>query len=215
MPILEIVLRQLRWHGLRRATISIGYLGELVQAYLMTRGGIPGLDIDYIREKEPLGTAGPLGLLGEQEEDVLAINGDVLTTFDFSNFVSFHERNRPALSVAVHPREIQVDLGVVETGANGEINGWVEKPRFEYLCSMGINIYSPRAMAMVAVGEQLDFPDLVRRVLDQREQVLSFRNDCYWLDIGRREDYEKAQEEFPRRRADFLRDHVPSESIAP
>lgn len=208
VPILEVVLRQLRWHGVRRATISIGYLGELVQAYLTTRGGIPGLEIDYLRETAPLGTAGPLGLLGEREEDVLAINGDVLSTFDFSAFVAAHARERPALTVAVQPRVVPVDFGVVETDAAGEVVGWVEKPRHEYLCGIGIYAVSPRATAVIGPGEALDMPDLVGRLLAAGERVVSYRADCSWLDIGRREDYEQAQEAFVASREAYLPDEA-------
>jgi NDP-sugar pyrophosphorylase family protein len=106
----------------------------------------------------------------------------------------------------VHPREVQVDLGVVQTGPDDQIRGWVEKPRYEYLCSMGINIFTPGAMSAIEPDEPLDFPELVQRLLDRGERVLSFRDACYWLDIGQHDDYLKAQDEFVTRRAQFLPD---------
>ena len=212
IPIIDIVLRQLRWHGIRQVVISVGYLGELIQAYLATRGGIPGLEITYLREAEPLGTAGPLALLPSQDEDVLVVNGDVLTDFDFSQLITFHQERRPALSIAVHQREVTIDLGVVDFAGDGMVSGFREKPRIEYHCSMGINIYAPRALQAIAPGEPLDFPDLALRLVERGDPVLAYRSECYWLDIGRRDDYDRALEEFPRLRQRLLPDENEGEA---
>jgi NDP-mannose synthase len=209
MPIIEIVLRQLRWHGIKNVTISIGYLGELIQSYFATLGGLPGLTIDYLRETEPLGTAGALGYLRDNDEELLVINGDVLTTFDFAALIAFHERERPALAVAVHPRTVTVDLGVIEIGPGSQVTAFTEKPSFEYQCSMGINVYSTRAIRAIEPGQPLDFPDLALRLMAAGERVLAYRSDCYWLDIGRRDDYERAQDEFPDLRHRLLPDEAP------
>ena len=211
VPIIDIVLRQLRWHGIKEVVISVGYLGELIQAYFMTRGGIPGLDITYVREDAPLGTAGPLGLLDNRDEDILVINGDVLSDFAYSDFIASHLEKRPALSIAVHHREVQIDLGVVDFGEDGVVTGFREKPRIEYHCSMGINLYSPRALHAITPGEQLDFPDLALRLVERGETVLAYGTDCYWMDIGRRDDYDRAIEEFPSVRSRLLPDEAEAE----
>lgn len=203
MPIIEIVLRQLAAHGFREATISIGYLGHLVQAYFATMGQIPGLAIDYLPEREPLGTVGPAALLPTDHDGLLTINGDVLCDVDFAAFADAFRRERPALAVAVHPRPQQIDFGVVEVDAGGDIRSWVEKPLTEHLCSMGINILSPEAVAAIVPGERLDVPDLVRRLVDRNQRVMAWRCSGYWLDIGRRDDYERAQTEF-----DTVRDRI-------
>jgi NDP-sugar pyrophosphorylase family protein len=208
IPIIDIVLRQLRWHGIEEVVISVGYLGELIQAYFATRRGIPGLSISYVRESEPLGTAGPIGMLTDKDDDVLVVNGDVLCDFDFSGLIAFHQQHRPALSIAVHHREVMIELGVVDIGAGERVTGFREKPRIEYHCSMGINIYSPRAMAAIAPGEALDFPDLALRLIGEGEPVLAYRTDCYWMDIGRRDDYDRALEEFPAMRERLLPDEA-------
>lgn len=206
MAIVEIVLRQLRRHGIRRATISIGYLGELLQAYFAARGGIPGLEISYLRESRPLGTAGAIGLLEDVEDDLLVVNGDVLTTLDFAELIRFHRRERAALTIAVHPRTMTVDLGVIQTDAQGAVTGYLEKPSYTYECSMGINVYAPRAVRAIERGEVLDFPALAQRLIERGERVLAFRSDCYWQDIGRREDYERAIDDFPAMRRQLLPD---------
>jgi NDP-sugar pyrophosphorylase family protein len=189
-------------------TISIGYLGELIQSYFATRGGIPDLEISYLRETEPLGTAGALGFLRECGEELLVINGDILTTFDFAELIAFHRRERPTLTIAVHPQTITVDLGVIEIGPDSEVLRYTEKPSFEYQCSMGINVYSAAAVRAIAPGEPLDFPDLARRLMACGERVLAHRSDCYWMDIGRRDDYERAQDDFAALRHRLLPDEA-------
>ncbi len=206
IPIIEIVLRQLRWHGIREATISVGYLAELIQAYFATRGGIPGLEINYLREAQPLGTAGAIALLGEVDDDLLVVNGDILTTLDFTRMIEFHRQRHPALTIAVYQRTVTIDLGVLEIDERGAVTGYAEKPDLCYQCSMGIYLYSPQAVQAMVPGERLDLPDLVKRLLARGEPVLAYQSDCYWLDIGRREDYERALDEFPRMRRQFLPD---------
>lgn len=215
VPIIDIVLRQLRWHGIREVTISVGYLGELIQAYFATRGGVPGLDITYVREDTPLGTAGPLALLDNRDEDILVINGDVLSDFAYSDLIAFHLEKRPALSIAVHHREVNIDLGVVDFAADGVVTGFSEKPSIEYHCSMGINLYSARALQAITPGEQLDFPDLALRLIERGEEVLAYRTDCYWMDIGRRDDYDRAIEEFPSMRDRLLPDEAEGATPGP
>jgi NDP-sugar pyrophosphorylase family protein len=209
IPIIEIVLRQLRWHGIREVIISVGYLAELIQAYFVTRGGIPGLEIKYLREDRPLGTAGAIGLLGPEEDDLLVMNGDILTTLDMAQMMEFHRQRKPALTIAVYPRTVRIDLGVLEIDGENVVRGYAEKPTLSYQCSMGIYLYSPRAVRAIEPGERLDFPDLVLRLLNAGETVLGYQSECYWLDIGRREDYERALEEFPQRRLEFLPDEKP------
>ncbi len=206
IPIIEIVLRQLRWYGIDEAIISVGYLAELIQAYFTTRGGIPGLEISYLREAKPLGTAGAIGLLENVNDDLMVVNGDVLTTLDLRKMIEFHKEHKPALTIAVYPRQVTIDLGVLEINESGSVTGYAEKPSFCYQCSMGIYIYSPRAVRAIEPGERLDFPDLTLRLLAQGESVLAYQSECYWLDIGRREDYERATDEFPRMRHLFLPD---------
>jgi NDP-mannose synthase len=208
-------LRQLRRHGICEVVISIGYLGELIQAYFTARGGIPGLTITYLRETQPLGTAGPIALLGDVGDDLLVVNGDILTTFDFARMIEFHRRARPALTIAVHRRTMTIDLGVLEVDEHSIVRSFAEKPSLEYECSMGINLYSPTAVRAIERGEVLDFPALTDRLLGRGEKVLAFRSECYWADIGRREDYEQAGVDFARMRHDFLRDELTPDSPAP
>ncbi|MDQ4145278.1 MAG: sugar phosphate nucleotidyltransferase [Actinomycetota bacterium] len=206
LPILEIVLRQLRWYGFNEAIISVGHLASLIEAYFMTRGPIEGLDITYVRETKPLGTAGALGLLGNVDDDLLVVNGDVLTTLDYSTVVTHHRKQDASLTISVHSVELQIELGVLEIDSEGEVVGYVEKPVTRHDCSMGVYVCSPSAIQAIQAGEQLDFPDLVLRLIERGEKVSAYRTDCYWVDIGREEQYRRACEEFLVRRPSLLPD---------
>jgi NDP-sugar pyrophosphorylase family protein len=206
MPIIEVVLRQLRWHGFTNVQISVGYLAELIEAYFLTRGGVPGLTISYLREREPLGTAGAIGMLHDVTDDLLVMNGDLVTTLDYGKLMAFHQAERPAMTIAVNPRTVQIDLGVLEIDPQSTIVGYTEKPKLSYNCSMGIYVYSRQAAEAIVPGERLDLPELVQRLLARGERVLAYQSDCYWLDIGRHEDFQRAQSEFAEMRTQLLPD---------
>lgn len=206
LPIIEIVLRQLAWYGIRRAHISVGYLASLIEAYFATKGSVPGLEINYLRESRPLGTAGAISLAPNNGQDLLVVNGDVLTTLNFSDVVFFHRKHRPALTIAVRPRAVTIDLGVLEIDDSSYVSAYKEKPTNEYLCSMGVYLYGPEAIDAVKGGEPLDFPDLVLHLLAEGQRVLAYKTDCYWLDIGRHGDYEQAAAEFTEMRSRLLPD---------
>jgi NDP-sugar pyrophosphorylase family protein len=208
MPIIEIVLRQLRWYGVREVVLSVGYLAELIEAYFSTRRPIPGLHISYLHESKPLGTAGALGLLDKTDENLLVVNGDVLTTMDFGKMIEFHLERKPALTIGVHRKSVKIDLGVLQVDPSSSVIGYDEKPSLHYLCSMGIYLYSRAALDAIEPGERLDFPDLVLRMLERGQPALAYQSGCYWLDIGRHDDYERATEEFARMRSSFLPDEM-------
>lgn len=208
MPILEIVLRQLRWYGVREVVLSVGYLAQLIEAYFATRGPIPGLEITYLKESQPLGTAGALAMLGNVDDNLLVVNGDILTTLDFGKMIEFHLCAKPALTIASYRKDLKIDLGVLNVDPHSSVVGYDEKPMLHYLCSMGIYMYSRRALESIEAGEALDFPNLVLRMLARGETALAYQSDCYWLDIGRHDDYERATHEFSRMRSSFLPDEA-------
>lgn len=215
LPILEIVLRQLRWYGIEEAILSVGHLAALIEAYFITRDPIPGLKITYLRESKPLGTAGALALLDGSDDNLVVVNGDVLTTLNFAEMIAFHARREAVLTIAVHPRTVHIDLGVLEVDEQSNVVDYREKPSLEYLCSMGVYLYSRKALEAIEPDVRLDFPDLVLRMLGEGHRVASFREECFWLDIGRPDDYEKANAEFSRMRHQFLPDELsdPSDSV--
>jgi NDP-sugar pyrophosphorylase family protein len=198
-PVLDIVVRQLKAHGFERITIATGYLAELIEAFFRD-GDAYGIPIDYFREEKPLGTVGALALIdGAADDDVLVMNGDVLTDIDYGGLLDRHRASDAAATIATKERQIQVSLGVLRFGEDGDptrLTGYDEKPAIDYIASMGVYCFAPRALARIKPGERLDFPDLVLRLIADGEIVRSWLSQDYWLDIGRHDDYEQAQEEF-------------------
>jgi NDP-mannose synthase len=204
VPIVEIVLKQLRHFGFRHVTLAVGHLSELIRAYLdNNRKRFEGMVIDYVYEEAPTGTAGALASIGGLDDTFLVMNGDVLTTLDYATLVAAHRSNGAALTIASFRKQVKVDLGVLEIDASGRLTGYREKPELHFPVSMGIYVYEPRVLAHIPKGERLDFPDLVHRLLAEGEKVATFPWQGYWLDIGRPEDFAAAVDEFARHGGEF------------
>ena len=202
LPILEILIRQLKRQGCERITISVGHLAGLIRAFC-GGGEAWGIPIDYLYEEQPLGTIGCLGLLeGLAEDRVLVVNGDTLTDLDFAGVYAAHARE-DAATVCANRRTVEVDFGVLETDAGGHLAAYTEKPVLSYRVSMGVNVISAWAIAhYIPEGERLDIPDLVRRLLADRQGVRVLDTEAYWLDLGRMADLEAGVAAFqadPRR----------------
>lgn len=203
-PILEIILRKLAREGITRVTLSVGYLSELIRAYFATeRPGLEALALDYVDEVTPTGTAGALRLVEGLDATFLMMNGDVLTTLPFDRLVAHHRTHGAALTIATHAKDVKVDLGVLETDTNDHVTAYVEKPTLSYRVSMGVYVLEPDVLRFVPEGRHFDFPDLVHALLDAGETVVSYPSEDLWLDIGRHDDYEEAQEVLQRHRRDF------------
>jgi NDP-mannose synthase len=203
-PILEVIIRQLVRQGLGDIFLSVGHLGELIEAYFQNgHRNIPGLKLEYFRETHPLGTAGSLSMIPGLDETFLVMNGDILTTLNYQTLIEHHRRQRAALTIAMHRKDVPIDLGVLETDARGDLTSYKEKPLYSFEVSMGIYVYEPHVLRYMPKGQYLDFPDLVRLLLEKGEKISGFHSQDYWLDIGRREDYELAQLEFSSRAAEF------------
>ncbi len=203
MPVLEVVLRQLRVAGFREVTIAVGYLAELLQAFFGD-GERLRLKIKYSLEDKPLGTVGPLKIINDLPETFLVMNGDVLTNLDYRAIVNFHKRQESIVTIATYKREVQVGFGVLEVDEEGFLLGYTEKPTLNYTVSMGIYVVKYDALKYVPEGKHFDLPDLVQTLIERGERVVSYPFGGYWLDIGRPDDYAMAIEEFERRRQEFL-----------
>lgn len=210
IPILEVVLRQLKHHGVDHVDIAVGHMAELIQL-LLGDGRKVGLEIAYSIEDAPLGTAGPLTLIdGLGDGTFLVMNGDILTTLDYSDLVRHHTASGAAATIAMYTRTVRIDFGVLETDGNGRLKDIIEKPTKEYSVSMGIYVFEPRILKYLRHNERKDFPDLVKDLLAAGEFVGVYPFAGYWLDIGRPDDFARAVEEFEARRGEFL----PSERAA-
>jgi NDP-sugar pyrophosphorylase family protein len=203
IPILELLLRQLRRHGVSRVTVLSGHLAYLIAAYFGD-GAALGLEIDYVRETEPLGTAGPLAQLrGRFNGAVFVLNGDLLTDLDFAALAQRHVDTHSSVTVAVYRRDEQVDLGVVSVDDDGAVVGYEEKPILNLDVSMGAYAISPEVFDAIPAGHY-DMPQLIVDLLAERKAIAAYRHTGIWLDIGRPDDYEKANELFARDPAAFL-----------
>jgi len=203
MPILEVVLRQLKASGVSRATMAVGHLAELLQAFFGDGQRI-GVPIDYSVEESPLGTVGPLTLLEGLDDTFLMMNGDILTDLRFEELIRHHRRSGAMATVASYVRDVKIDFGVIETDDGNLLTDYVEKPEFHYRVSMGIYVFEPGVLSFLEPGKYFDFPDLIKLLLSKGLPVASFPFSGYWLDMGRPDDYGRAIEEFESRRGDFL-----------
>lgn len=197
--ILEIVLRQLARHGFVSVTVAIGHLGQLIQA-LVGDGSQWGLEVDYATEDQPLGTIGPvLQVLDRLPDEFLVMNGDILTDLDYAQLLESHRESQAPITVATYAREVRIDFGVLET-ADRSVIGFTEKPTLSYTVSMGVYAISKATLRRYPAGQAFGFDDLMKDLLARGEAPVSFRFDGYWLDIGRPDDYDRANAEFERMR---------------
>jgi NDP-sugar pyrophosphorylase family protein len=202
LPILEIVVRQLRHYGFQRITMAVGHLAELIQTFFGD-GSKFGIAIDYSREERPLGTAGPLHLISDLDETFLVMNGDLLTDLDYGQLVRWHVEQKNDATIGVYEKKVSIDLGVLERDGNNRIVDYKEKPTLTYEVSMGVYVFSKSILQYVPKGH-FDFPDLVLELIRRGRPIRGYRFQGLWLDIGREEDYAKAVETFEAQRARLL-----------
>jgi len=202
-PILEIIIRQLAQYKFDRITISTGHLAELIETYF-GNGERWGVNIEYVREKIPLNTAGALKLLHDYEENFLVMNGDVLTTIDYYKLLQLHLSKDAKATVATTHRDSKIDFGVIGINDLGYMESYTEKPSYHFQVSMGVYVLSKDCIEFIQPGEALGMPDLFLRLQAAGEQVYCYKSEDYWLDIGRVDDYEKAQQEFELYKERFI-----------
>ena len=193
-PILEMTVARLRDVGLRRITISTHYLADQIIDHFGS-GEHLGVNIDYIREEQPLGTVGALAQLRSIEVPILVINGDVITGADFRSMLSFHEEHHAALTVAARAYALQVPYGVIR-GSGPRVTSMVEKPTLDFFVNAGIYVVEPQVIEHVPRGREFDMPDLIGKLLASGGLVVSFPVVEYWLDIGSPTDYAEARARF-------------------
>ena len=205
MPILEIMLRQMKKSGVEEVILTTGHLASLLRAFFQD-GERFGIKISYSYEDQPLGTAGPLSLIEGLDETFLVTNGDVLTTLNLNDLVAAHRQSGAIASIATHTRKVNIDLGVVQFNSSTEIVGYIEKPTYDFCVSMGIYVFEPRVLSYIPYNQYLDFPDLILRLIEAGERVFGYAFDGYWLDLGRPSDYEQAVADFETLRPQLLED---------
>ena len=192
MPLLERQVRAAVKAGLPRIYIAINYLREQIESHFGdgSRFGVP---IAYIREENKLGTAGALSLLNEYlDGPLLVVNGDVLTTSDYSHMLRFHREHGATISVGAVEYQVKIPYGVLETDGI-----WVtavrEKPSQRFLCNAGIYALSPEALRLIPPGRFFDMPELIAAVIAGGGRVCTFPIHEYWTDIGNAADLARAR----------------------
>lgn len=190
-PLLEIMVERLRANGVQRFFISVHYKSEQIEAHFGD-GSRLGVRIGYLREPEPLGTAGALQLLGAAwAEPLFLVNGDIITKCDFRSMLAFHRRNDADLTVGLVPYEVDVPYGVFEVEGD-RLAGVSEKPRLEFQVNSGIYVIGPSLRALIPDGRVFDATELIRLAVSTGRTVKAFPITDYWLDVGRHDDFHKA-----------------------
>lgn len=203
MPILEVLLHQVKRAGVDEVVLSVGHMSSLLRAFFQ-EGQHIGVHIRYSYEKSPLGTAGPLALVEGLDETFLVMNGDVLTTLDFRELLEFHRKSQAQVTIAMYNREVKIDLGVLQLNGGHEVVGYIEKPTYGFQVSMGVYVFEPAVLKYIPPGQYFDFPSLILRLLEAGERVVGFPFGGYWQDLGRPDDYEQAILDFETMRDQFL-----------
>lgn len=203
MPILEVLMRQMKRSGINHIVLTVGHLASLLRAYFGD-GSQWKLDITYSQEQIPLGTAGPIALVQGLDKTFLVTNGDVLTTLDFKKLVAFHKQKGGIATIAAHQRQVRIDLGVIRMDGDERVSGYIEKPTTDYTVSMGVYVFEPQVINYIPAGQYLDFPDLILNLISSGEKVNGYSFDGYWMDMGRPDDYIQANEDFCNMKKQFL-----------
>jgi len=194
LPIIEIILKQLKNNGFNDIIISTGYKENLIRMFLNGADKKHNLNIKYSHEDKPLGTVGSLSLIKDElNEDFILMNGDTLCTVNYNELMKYHKKSGNIATITLHKKEIKINFGVVKLNGN-DIVDYIEKPTHTYFVSIGVYVFKPDVLKYIPDGK-LDFPDLIKILIRNNEKVGGYIFDDYWQDIGRQEDYMKANED--------------------
>ena len=161
--------------------------------------------MNYSVEEKPLGTAAPLRIIEDLDDDFIVMNGDILSNIDLRKLYMQHKNEKNICTVAVYKKSINIDLGVLDLNSSNEITNYIEKPIIDYNVSMGIYVFNKKALEYIPENKYYDFPDLVKNLISYKTRVMGYPFKGIWLDIGRPSDYENAVEVFEKNKSEFLR----------
>lgn len=197
-PILEVVLNNLKEHGFHDFVISVNYKAEIIENHFKD-GSDFGVTINYIREKERLGTAGALSLFKPKNDlPLLVMNGDVLTKVDFTQFLNNHNKNNYQVSMCVRKYDLQVPFGVVNVNEQ-TITSIIEKPVQSFFINAGVYILDKKVLDLIPEQTYFDMPSLFNQVIAQSKASAGvFPIHEYWMDVGQRDDFNQAQLDFKK-----------------
>ena len=195
-PLLELTIAQLRRAGIKDVSLTTHYLPETITEHFKN-GETFGVHLNYLQEEHPLGTAGGLKSLRHCDGTMLVINGDVLTGAPFDAMLDFHRTYHADLTVGVRKYDVEVPFGVVDC-EDVHVTRLQEKPSLSFFINAGTYLLEPAVCDLIPSGQRFDMTDLIQKLIEAGKVVVSFPIMEYWLDMGRHEDYARAQEDVRR-----------------
>ena len=196
--IIDILISRLVKCGVDEVTICLNHFAEIIMAYL-GNGSKFGIKINYSLEEEPLGTVAPISLIPNLPENFLVMNGDLLTDLDFRELFSVHTAQNALLTVSTYHRTTKIDFGVLELDPqDNKVIGFREKPEYSFNVSMGVYAMNRKVLDYVPRNTPFGYDDLMLSLLSKKIPVNVFPYSGYWLDIGRPDDYEKANDDLEK-----------------
>ncbi|MEK7775444.1 MAG: sugar phosphate nucleotidyltransferase [Candidatus Zixiibacteriota bacterium] len=201
-PVIEYPLEQLVRCGIVKVHVAVNHLADQIRETLGD-GSKYGVQLCYHEEALPLSTIGPLGLIENLPETFFVMNGDVITNIDLRKVGASHQSSGAIMTVVVCPRTERIDFGVIETDETHTVSAFIEKPSYSYLVSSGIYCMSRRLLEVIPKGRRFGFDELVQSLQQRGERIHTYHFDGYWLDVGRPDDYERANREISDIRFDI------------
>ena len=191
-PLMELIIERLRDSGIKQVNVSTHYKREKIMSHF-GNGGDFGVEISYVEEDSPLGTAGAIGLMKTPEETLLVMNGDILTHVDFRAMSFFHQEHKADFTVAVRAYDVEVPYGVIECEDIWAF-ALTEKPKQTHFINAGIYLLEPAVHQYIPKGRHFDMTDLIQCLITNKKRVATFPIQEYWVDIGQHADYARAKE---------------------
>lgn len=190
-PILLGIIEHFKSQGFGKFVLCVNYKAEVIENYFKD-GAWLGVQIKYTRETKKMGTAGALSLIDfEMEEPFFVVNGDVLTSINFEDFMNFHTVNNADATMCVKNFVFGIPYACIDFNEEADITGVREKPSNEYFVNTGMYILSPKAISLIPLNDYFDMPQLFDQLLEKQHRCKAYRIDEYWLDLGRPEDLDK------------------------
>lgn len=197
-PLMEKIISRLQQAGIKRVNVTAYYKPEKIIDHFGD-GSDFGVELNYVKEDQPLGTGGALSLMGAPQEPLLVINGDILTEVNFRSLYEYHKDQEADMTVAVRHYEVKVPYGVIDCDGP-RVKEMREKPSYAVFVNAGIYLLEPLVYEYIPNGQHFHMTDLIQWLLKAGRSVVSFPVREYWLDIGKHADYAQAQEDFDGRR---------------
>ncbi len=194
-PIIEYNIDRLKNVGVKNIHLSVNYLADQLIEYF-GNGENKSLNIKYVKEDKPLGTIGSILLVDHFEhEDIIVMNSDLLTNIDYTDFFKFYKDSNADMAVAATSYHVDVPYAVLEVNESNCVKSLKEKPRYTFYSNAGIYILKKELLNMIPQNQFFDITDLMDRILEMNFNLVTYPINGYWLDIGKHEDFKKAQED--------------------